>query len=123
MFLKCIINRYTALIEQIKNKKIASNTSSSFIITESTSTQFSNMPSFYTTKSMPAINVRLLNYNNTTRIKDLKAVMYNQFVTLTGTVVKISNTKPFVTRLAFECKNCKTTFVILFFWLDKFQKY
>lgn len=60
---------------------------------------------------MPALNVRLLNFNRTTKIRDLKAVMYNQFVSLTGTVVKISNPKPFVTRLAFECKNCKTTFV------------
>ena len=84
-------------------------TSSSDITSDSSnSSQF--VPSF-NTKSMQSFNVRLLNFNKSTKIRDLKGVMYNQFVSLTGTVVKISNIKPFITRLAFECKVCNTTFV------------
>ncbi len=46
---------------------------------------------FYNHQSMPAINVRMLNYNKQTRIKDLKAIIYDEFISVTGTVVKISN--------------------------------
>jgi DNA replicative helicase MCM subunit Mcm2 (Cdc46/Mcm family) len=71
---------------------------------------------FYNHQSMPAINVRMLNYNKQTRIKDLKAIIYDEFISVTGTVVKISNIRPFVKRLAFECQGCNTTFVSFSFY-------
>lgn len=69
------------------------------------------MPSFYTSTSIPAISVRMINYDRSIRIKNLRGAHHNQFVSLTGTVVKLSNRKPFASRLAFECNICKSTLV------------
>jgi DNA replicative helicase MCM subunit Mcm2 (Cdc46/Mcm family) len=60
---------------------------------------------------IPVIKARLVNFGPTTKIKQLKSNMYNNFVSITGTVVKASNTKPFITRMAYECRSCSSTFV------------
>ena len=59
------------------------------------------------------IKVRVLNYRPLTKIKLLKANMYDKLVTIMGTVTRVSVARPFITRLAFECTKCNTTFVRL----------
>ena len=71
-----------------------------------------NLPSIMSIKSIPLIKVRVLNYRPTTEIKLLKANMYDKFVSVIGTVTRVSVSKPFVTRLAFECGKCKSTFQV-----------
>lgn len=62
-------------------------------------------------KIMFTIKARMLNYMPLTKIKMLKASLYDRFVSIMGTVVTVSSIRPFVRRLAFECASCKTTFV------------
>lgn len=52
--------------------------------------------------------VRVLNYSNHTRLKDLKANMVGQFITIRGTAVRVSSVLPLVTNLEFQCTNCGT---------------
>ena len=70
-----------------------------------------NLPSILSTKSIPMIKVRVLNYKPLTKIKLLKANMYDKFISIMGTVTRVSPSKPFLTRLAFECGKCNTAFV------------
>ena len=72
-----------------------------------------NLPSFIAHKSIPQIKIRILNYRELTKIKKLKANMYDKFVSVMGTVVRVSNPKPFVTRMAFQCQKCNSTFVTM----------
>ena len=62
-------------------------------------------------RPIPQIKVRIINHSPITKIKQLKASMYGKFVTIMGTVVRVTNTKPFATRLAFSCNKCGLTFV------------
>ncbi len=70
-----------------------------------------NLPPIMSITSIPLIKVRVFNYRPVTKFKLLKSNIYNQFVSVVGTVTKVSASKHFVTRLAFECGKCNTTFV------------
>ncbi|XP_022097957.1 DNA helicase MCM8-like [Acanthaster planci] len=56
--------------------------------------------------SVPVIRARLVNYEPVTPLKNLKANYYGKFVTVRGTVVRVSNIKPFCTKMAFQCNTC-----------------
>ncbi|XP_070576847.1 DNA helicase MCM8-like [Ptychodera flava] len=56
--------------------------------------------------SVPYIHARLLNYEPVTPLKNLKANYYGKFVTIKGTVVRVSNIKPMCTKIAFQCNTC-----------------
>jgi DNA replicative helicase MCM subunit Mcm2 (Cdc46/Mcm family) len=71
-----------------------------------------SLPTIKNTKSIPMIKVRVLNYRPLTKIKLLKANMYDKLVTILGTVTRVSTPRPFITRLAFECTKCNTTFQV-----------
>ncbi len=57
------------------------------------------------------VKVRIFNHATQTKIKNLKANMYDKFVNIIGTVTRVGVPKPFITRLAFECGKCQSTFV------------
>ena len=67
--------------------------------------------SFAFDSNIPPIRARIINYKKMTKLKQLKTSMIEKFVCLNGTVSRISNTRPFTTRFAFECTKCKSTFV------------
>lgn len=75
---------------------------------------YKELQSFTETFEIPTVKCRMLNFFPATKIKNLKANMFEKFVSVTGTVVRISNSKPFLKRLAFECKKCAVTFVRIF---------
>ncbi|XP_033631713.1 DNA helicase MCM8-like [Asterias rubens] len=56
--------------------------------------------------SVPVIRARLLNYDPVTPLKNLKANYYGKFVSVRGTVVRVSNIKPYCTKMAFQCNTC-----------------
>ncbi|XP_006822145.1 DNA helicase MCM8-like [Saccoglossus kowalevskii] len=56
--------------------------------------------------SVPCIHARLLNYEPVTPLKNLKANYYGKFVSVKGTVVRVSNIKPKCTKMAFQCNTC-----------------
>ena len=58
------------------------------------------------------IKARIYNYPHITKIKQLKSHMYNNFVSISGTVVRVSNTQPYSVRMAFKCPKCNKHFVI-----------
>ncbi|KAK7103109.1 DNA helicase MCM8-like [Littorina saxatilis] len=55
----------------------------------------------------PLIRARLLNVATPLPLKHLKANYYGKFVSVKGTVVRVSNIKPMCTTLAFECITCQ----------------
>jgi DNA replicative helicase MCM subunit Mcm2 (Cdc46/Mcm family) len=115
-----MIKKYSELYEKfrtekLKNRDLINSSLSSVadydIDTESDIDYSSELSSFKDPNQMP-IKARLLNYLKTTKIKHLKAIMYDKYVSITGTVVRVSPAKPFVVRMAFECQKCNSTFVI-----------
>ena len=116
-----IIDKYNILIEKLKKNKInqssanesmASNSNASQLLLDMNGEESNEaLPSILSTQSIPMIKIRVLNYRKITKIKHLKANMYDKFVSIMGTVTRISTSKPFVTRLAFECAKCNSTFV------------
>lgn len=58
--------------------------------------------------NLAKIHCRVTNYDTVTPLKHLKANCYGKFVSVKGTVVRVSNIKPLCTRMAFECTNCAT---------------
>ncbi|XP_059842238.1 DNA helicase MCM8 isoform X1 [Hypanus sabinus] len=56
--------------------------------------------------NVPFIHVRVYNYEPSTLLKNLRANCYGKYVSLRGTVVRVSNVKPFCTRMAFLCNTC-----------------
>jgi len=52
------------------------------------------------------INIRINNYNQFTSLKKLKSNSMGKFVAVKGTVVKVSNIRPVVTQLVFQCSKC-----------------
>ncbi|XP_013415383.1 DNA helicase MCM8 [Lingula anatina] len=58
--------------------------------------------------SLPVIHARILNHEPITQLKNLKAHYYGKFVSVKGTVVRVSNIKPLCTKMAFECNSCRT---------------
>ncbi|XP_067900466.1 DNA helicase MCM8 isoform X1 [Heterodontus francisci] len=56
--------------------------------------------------NVPFIHARVYNYEPLTSLKNLRANCYGKYVALRGTVVRVSNVKPFCTRMAFTCNTC-----------------
>ncbi|XP_054706909.1 DNA helicase MCM8-like [Uloborus diversus] len=54
------------------------------------------------------INPRFIGLRNFLHFQDLKSHKYGKFVTLMGTVVRVSDEKPMCTCMAFECYKCGT---------------
>ncbi|XP_039271965.2 DNA helicase MCM8-like [Styela clava] len=55
---------------------------------------------------IPVIRARISNYEPSTSLKHLKARSYGKFVSIRGTIVKVSNVKPLCTTMAFKCNMC-----------------
>ncbi|PIK54156.1 putative DNA replication licensing factor MCM8 isoform 2 [Apostichopus japonicus] len=56
--------------------------------------------------NVPCIHARIVNFEPIASLKNLKANYYGKFVSIKGTVVRVSNIKPFCTKMAFECNLC-----------------
>lgn len=54
------------------------------------------------------INVRLLGYTDITSLREIRAQMAGQLVSIQGTVVKISSPRPYPISLCFRCNLCAT---------------
>ncbi|KAJ8299815.1 hypothetical protein KUTeg_023875 [Tegillarca granosa] len=67
-----------------------------------------NGGSIQTNYTVPLLSARVVNYGSPVPLKNLKANYYGKFVSVKGTVVRVSNIKPMCTKLAFECNNCST---------------
>jgi DNA helicase MCM8 len=52
------------------------------------------------------VMVRMSNYSPITALKNLKANFVDRFVALRGNVVRISNVRPLVTAMSFQCTKC-----------------
>ncbi|XP_030638296.1 LOW QUALITY PROTEIN: DNA helicase MCM8 [Chanos chanos] len=59
--------------------------------------------------NIPLINARVYNYEPLTPLKTLRANLYGKFVTIRGTVVRVSNIKPLCSKMAFVCNSCGDT--------------
>lgn len=59
--------------------------------------------------NIPKIHARFIGFEPLTPLKQIKANSYGKFVSMKGTVVRVSNVKPFCIKLAFECKSCSVT--------------
>lgn len=59
------------------------------------------------------LNPRFIGLQNYLSFQDLKLHNYGKFVTLIGTVVRVSDVKPFCTYMAFMCVKCQSTQVVL----------
>ncbi|XP_069464372.1 DNA helicase MCM8 [Ambystoma mexicanum] len=55
---------------------------------------------------VPHIHARVYNYEPLTPLKNVRANCYGKYVSLRGTVVRVSNIKPLCTKLAFVCNMC-----------------
>ncbi|KAL4224835.1 DNA replication licensing factor mcm8 [Mactra antiquata] len=62
---------------------------------------------------VPVIHARIFNFTTPISLKNLKANYYGKFVSVKGTVVRVSNIKPQCTVLAFECSNCSNVQTVL----------
>ncbi|KAJ3096603.1 DNA replication licensing factor mcm8, partial [Physocladia obscura] len=58
-------------------------------------------------------HVRILGHDQITPLKDLKSNLMGRFITIRGTIVRVSSIKPIVTRISFSCTSCSATQVIL----------
>lgn len=52
---------------------------------------------------------RVYNYELLTLLRNLRANCYGKYISLRGTVVRVSNVKPVCTRMAFTCNGCGDT--------------
>jgi len=57
------------------------------------------------------IKARIYNYPTITKIKQLNSNMYNNFVSISGTVVRVGTMQPYSVRMAFKCPKCDKHFV------------
>ncbi|XP_058143519.1 DNA helicase MCM8 isoform X4 [Dasypus novemcinctus] len=55
---------------------------------------------------VPHIHTRVYNYEPLTQLKNVRANYYGKYIALRGTVVRVSNTKPLCTKMAFLCAAC-----------------
>jgi len=62
--------------------------------------------SLLVSRQVPKIQVRLAGYENDTRLKDLRHNVYGRLISLKGSVVRVSNIRPFTTRMVFQCASC-----------------
>ncbi|ORY50759.1 MCM-domain-containing protein [Rhizoclosmatium globosum] len=56
--------------------------------------------------------VRVIGYDQITPLKDLKANLMGRFISVRGTIVRVSSIKPVVTQIAFECTSCLASQVL-----------
>ncbi|UYV65743.1 MCM8 [Cordylochernes scorpioides] len=61
---------------------------------------------------VPPIRARIVGLETVLPLKQLKANFYDKFVSIRGTVIRVSNVKPLCTQMAFTCYNCSTLQVI-----------
>jgi len=61
-----------------------------------------------------AINIRLYQFYSSIPIKHLKASSVGRFVKLKGTVARVSNIKPVLTRMRFACTKCNSSQIVFF---------
>ncbi|XP_060253592.1 DNA helicase MCM8 isoform X4 [Ovis aries] len=59
-----------------------------------------------TVVNVPHIHARVYNYEPLTQLKNVRANYYGKYIALRGTVVRVSNTKPLCTKMAFLCAAC-----------------
>jgi DNA helicase MCM8 len=65
-------------------------------------------------KPWPKLYVRIQNYEPITSLKNIKANYMNKFVTIKGTVVRISSVTPLATQMSFICASCQAIQTIKF---------
>ncbi|KAL6060948.1 DNA replication licensing factor mcm8 [Balamuthia mandrillaris] len=58
------------------------------------------------------INVRIVRYEKSTLIKNIKANSIDKFVSVQGTVVRVGNVKPLVVQLDFMCTRCDAVITV-----------
>nr|XP_033794155.1 DNA helicase MCM8 isoform X1 [Geotrypetes seraphini] len=56
--------------------------------------------------NVPYVHSRVYNYDPLTPLKNLRANCYGKYISLRGTVVRVSNIKPLCTKMAFTCNTC-----------------
>ncbi|KAI8840963.1 DNA replication licensing factor MCM8 [Chytriomyces cf. hyalinus JEL632] len=56
--------------------------------------------------------VRISSYDQVTPLKDLKANLMGRFISIRGTIVRVSSIKPVVTQISFICSTCSQTQVL-----------
>lgn len=61
---------------------------------------------------LPYIQARITNFEPVTPLKSLKSNYFGKFVAIHGTVIRVSNVKPLVKKMAFSCNLCSETQVI-----------
>eukprot|EP00116_Pleurobrachia_bachei_P001875 sb/3462137/ len=61
-------------------------------------------------QNLPLLIVRLSDFSPITPLKELRANLYGKFVTVHGTVVRVSDIRPLVTHLQFSCSSCSQNF-------------
>eukprot|EP01112_Ceratiomyxa_fruticulosa_P012920 TRINITY_DN3601_c0_g2_i1.p1 TRINITY_DN3601_c0_g2~~TRINITY_DN3601_c0_g2_i1.p1 ORF type:complete len:728 (+),score=149.30 TRINITY_DN3601_c0_g2_i1:149-2332(+) len=54
------------------------------------------------------LNARIYNYEPKTSLRSLKSNLINKFVSVRGTVIRVSNVKPTVLRMNFRCIKCNS---------------
>ncbi|ORX53904.1 DNA-dependent DNA helicase and ATPase [Piromyces finnis] len=65
-------------------------------------------------KPWPKLYVRIQNFEPITSLKNIKANYMNKFVTIKGTVVRISSVSPLATQMSFSCASCHSIQTIKF---------
>eukprot|EP00466_Bigelowiella_natans_P007098 jgi/Bigna1/45150/e_gw1.113.2.1 len=60
------------------------------------------------------LTVRFQNYRPITSLRKLKSNLVDKFIALRGNVVRVSNIKPLVRKMWFECANCGAKFCEIF---------
>lgn len=61
---------------------------------------------------LPYIQARITNFEPTIPLKNLKSCYWGKFVAIHGTVIRVSNVKPLVKKMAFSCNLCSQTQVV-----------
>ncbi|XP_055462059.1 DNA helicase MCM8 isoform X1 [Psammomys obesus] len=56
--------------------------------------------------NVPHIYARVYNYEPLTHLKNIRATCYGKYISIRGTVVRVSNIKPLCTKMAFRCAAC-----------------
>lgn len=61
---------------------------------------------------LPYIQARITNFEPGIPLKNLKSCYWGKFVAIHGTVIRVSNVKPLVKKMAFSCNLCSQTQVV-----------
>ncbi|XP_021048955.1 DNA helicase MCM8 [Mus pahari] len=56
--------------------------------------------------NVPHIYARVYNYEPLTHLKNIRATCYGKYISIRGTVVRVSNIKPLCINMAFQCAAC-----------------